>query len=214
MQLTLRHIVPIPLKDKLKDNASDVWLRELDLQQGEKIFIKAPSGTGKTTLAHMLYGLRKDYEGSIKWGSADMKTIDREGIATLRSNELSIVFQDMRLFPSLTVLENLQLKTALNKTIDEATIKDRLQQLGIRDKLNAPAATLSYGEQQRVAIIRALLQPFKWLLMDEPFSHLDQQNIDRAASLIKEVVAQNNAGLLLADLEDNDYFDYTRKLVL
>jgi putative ABC transport system ATP-binding protein len=86
--------------------------------------------------------------------------------------------------------------------------------LGIYEKKVSLASTLSYGERQRVAIIRSLLQPFDWLLMDEPFSHLDNMNIEKAVNLIGEVVATNNAGLLLADLEKNDYFRYHKKLFL
>jgi putative ABC transport system ATP-binding protein len=86
--------------------------------------------------------------------------------------------------------------------------------LGVADKRLSLARTLSYGEQQRVAIIRALLQPFKWLLMDEPFSHLDHANRARAAKLIGEVVEQNRAGMILADLDDNNFFPYTQTIVL
>lgn len=88
------------------------------------------------------------------------------------------------------------------------------QALGIKEKKNSLGRTLSYGEQQRVAIIRALLQPFDWLLMDEPFSHLDHINTDKARSLIAEVVAQHKAGMILADLDENEYFNYTKTIVL
>ena len=89
-----------------------------------------------------------------------------------------------------------------------------MKRLGIADKKLQKAQTLSYGEQQRVAIIRALVQPFKWLLMDEPFSHLDHENTQKAATLIAEVVAANKAGMLLADLDENHHFAYTRSLKL
>ena len=89
-----------------------------------------------------------------------------------------------------------------------------MERLGVSFRKDALASTLSYGERQRVAIIRALLQPFKWLVMDEPFSHLDNNNIAKAAVLIQEVVKANGAGLVLADLEDNEHFPYTRKLKL
>jgi putative ABC transport system ATP-binding protein len=72
----------------------------------------------------------------------------------------------------------------------------------------------SYGEQQRVAIIRASMQPFKWLIMDEPFSHLDKHNINKASALIDAECKKRNAGFLLTDLEDDEHFNYTRLLNL
>ena len=86
--------------------------------------------------------------------------------------------------------------------------------LGLDGKWNQKAETLSYGERQRVAIIRSLLQPFKWLLLDEPFSHLDNENTHKAATLIWNRVQELNAGMMVVDLEDNEWFPYTRKLLL
>jgi putative ABC transport system ATP-binding protein len=78
--------------------------------------------------------------------------------------------------------------------------------LGIEAKLEKPLRTCSYGEQQRIAIIRALQQPFDVLLMDEPFSHLDEQNRQIAMKLISDEAVQRNATLILADLKKIDYF--------
>ena len=86
--------------------------------------------------------------------------------------------------------------------------------LGLEHKWQQRADTLSYGERQRVAIVRSLLQPFQWLLLDEPFSHLDDENTRKASPLILEVVKKQQAGVLLVDLEDNSWFPYTRKLLL
>lgn len=212
MQLSLDKLVPIPLKDKVLAGQSSVWNNRLSFNPEEYIFIQAPSGTGKSTLVHFLYGLRNDYEGAVSWNGK--KGWDSNELAGLRSKDVSIIFQDMRLFPELTAWENLEIKRVLTNTVDAATVSDWMQRLGVEHKKNAPAARLSYGEQQRIAIIRALLQPFRWLLMDEPFSHLDHSNIEKAAALIYEVVKNNKAGLLLADLEDNNYFRYTQKLIL
>jgi ABC-type lipoprotein export system ATPase subunit len=214
MQLTLKQLVPIPLKEKILVSGSSVWLQHIGFQQGEQVFIKAPSGTGKTTLIHLLYGLRKDKEGDFSWGDKNDKNISTENWSELRSNDISVIFQDMRLFPELTAWENLEIKRALTNTISKEKAASWMQDLGIAHKKDALAKTLSYGEQQRVAIIRALLQPYKWLLMDEPFSHLDNANILKASQLIQQATKENNAGLLLVDLEDNDYFEYTQKHIL
>lgn len=214
MQLQLEQLIPIPLEEKILHSASSVWNQAVAVSPGEYVFIQAPSGTGKTTLIHYLYGLRSDYKGSMKWDGRLVKSADPQQLSAWRSRKISIIFQDMRLFTQLTTWENLEIKRVLTNSVSQNSVEDWMQRLGIGYKKEALASTLSYGEQQRVAIIRALLQPFQWLLMDEPFSHLDRVNTRKAVELISEVVTANNAGLVLADLEDNDYFPYTRKMLL
>ena len=214
MRLSLEGVVPIPLRDKVNAYSSGIWKQLLELNQGEHVFVQAPSGTGKTTLIHILYGLRKDYEGTVYWGSNNITAVNAENLSNLRANYLSVIFQDMRLFPDLTTWENLEIKRRLTGAASEDEVEIWLARLGMKDKKNSLASTLSYGEQQRVAIIRALLQPFEWLLMDEPFSHLDRNNREKAIALISDVVQMNSAGMILADLDENDYFPYTRKIWL
>lgn len=212
MALQLDRLMPHPLRDSGRD--SGIWGQFLLLQPGQQIFIQAPSGTGKSTLMHILYGLRKDYEGQVLWGDADIRTMNEQQIAAFRAGKLSIIFQDLRLFPELTAFENLEIKRCLINTIAVDEMDEWVQRLGLGHRRNALASTLSYGERQRVAIIRALLQPFSWLLMDEPFSHLDQDNIEKAAGLIHEIVVRNNSSLILADLEDSTHFSFTQKIRL
>lgn len=214
MQLSLQGVIPVPLREKVIANKSGIWNTGITLKKGEHIFIQAPSGTGKTTLIHILYGLRKDYEGTVKWNDATLSITDNEVLAGLRTNNLSVIFQDMRLFPELTAWENIDIKRRLTNTVTEAQAREWLQRLGIKDKADSMGSTLSYGEQQRVAIIRGLLQPFDWLLMDEPFSHLDHANTQKAIALITEVVQQHKAGMILADLDENNYFPYTQTIKL
>ncbi len=212
-ELALYNLMPAPLRDKLSGQKSDVWLQELSWRQ-EHIFIQAPSGTGKTTLIHMLYGLRKDFDGAALWAKSPVKEMAAEELSLLRQRQVSVIFQDLRLFPALTAWENLEIKRVLTNTATAQEARDMMHILGISDRADRPAGTLSYGEQQRLAIIRAMLQPFKWLLMDEPFSHLDRANTLRAAALIQEVAQRNGASFLLADLDDNTHFTYTQKLRL
>lgn len=214
MRLVLDNVIPIPLRDRVNSYNSGVWKQDLELHKGEHIFVQAPSGTGKTTLIHTLYGLREDFEGAIYWDNYNIAKTNSENMSNLRANYLSVIFQDMRLFPELTAWENLEVKRRLTDTASEAEVEAWMTRLGIKEKKNSLASTLSYGEQQRVAIIRALLQPFEWLLMDEPFSHLDNANRDKAIGLISEVVKMNSAGMILADLDENEYFPYTRKIWL
>jgi putative ABC transport system ATP-binding protein len=213
-ELRLAGLMPVPLRDRLQARDSGIWKQERVLAQGQKTFVQAPSGSGKTTLIHILYGLRNDYDGAVSWDGKALAAMNPEQVAELRQRAVSVIFQDMRLFPALTAWENLEVKRALTDTVPAAQVRDWLDQLGIADRAERPAATLSYGEQQRLAIVRALVQPFSWLLMDEPFSHLDAANTVRAASLIGAVVAERKAGFLIADLDDNQYFNYDQKLLL
>jgi ABC-type lipoprotein export system ATPase subunit len=214
MQLSLQGVIPIPLREKVTSRQSGMWNTSRAFNKGEYVFIQAPSGTGKTTLVHILYGLRKDYEGEIKWDHTNLTTTNNETLANLRTNGVSVIFQDMRLFPELTAWENIEAKRRLTNTVTAAQAGEWLDRLGLQDKKNSLGSTLSYGEQQRVAIVRALLQPFDWLLMDEPFSHLDHANIAKAITLISEVVQQHKAGMILADLDENNYFPYTQTVIL
>jgi ABC-type lipoprotein export system ATPase subunit len=214
MQLSLSGLVPVPLREKMNARQSGVWQQQILFAPGAAVFIQAPSGTGKTTLMHVLYGLRRDYEGQVHWGNNELKKLDAAALAKLRAGAVSIIFQDLRLFPELTTWENLSVKRLLTNTVSEAELLGWLERLGIKDKKDALAKTLSYGEQQRVAIIRALLQPFQWLLMDEPFSHLDKANTEKAAALILEIVQRNKASFILVDLDENDHFPYSQKISL
>lgn len=205
---------PLPLKEGHHSRPSDIWLKELLFTPGARIHIKAPSGTGKSTLIHSLYGLRHDYDGSIFFHHQDLRQADRETWAKWRQQDLSIVFQDLRLFSQLTALENIQIKNQLTNHYTAEKIHAIAAKLGIEGKLDQSCGTLSYGEQQRVAIIRALMQPFGWILLDEPFSHLDEKNIRKAADLIQSEAGQRQAGIIIVDLEDDNRFDYTMKLML
>jgi ABC-type lipoprotein export system ATPase subunit len=215
MDIELDHIIPIPLKDRFIQRTSDVWNAAVAFQQGEFIKIKAPSGTGKTTFVHILYNLRHDYEGRVSIEKKSLKEIGENELAELRQQKISIVFQDLRLFSNLTARENIELKRVLQTPFYPAEMIDEMAaQLGITHVLNQRAGLCSYGEQQRVSIVRALIQPFELLVMDEPFSHLDINNTKKAATLIEAECRKRKAGFIITDLDEDDNFQYTRKLVL
>jgi ABC-type lipoprotein export system ATPase subunit len=215
MQIELQNILPVPLKEKFLQRNSDVWNKNVVFNQSDWIKIKAPSGTGKTTFVHTLYKLREDYEGKVLWDKNDLRNINAEVLAQMRQQNVSIIFQDLRVFPNLTARENIELKRVLQKPFYEnKRIEEMAEMLGITHILKQRAGLCSYGEQQRIAIIRALMQPFDWLLMDEPFSHLDQNNISKAAKLIEEECKKRNAGFVLTDLDDDVHFEYSKVLNL
>lgn len=213
--ISLKNVIPNPLRDKLTQRPSQIWNTEVRLPQGEWIKIKAPSGSGKTTLVHTLYKLRSDFKGEVWYDDRSLQQLPVEQIALIRQQYISIVFQDLRLLPQLTALENIQLKNILgNVMYNESDILKMAERLQITHILQQKANTLSYGEQQRVAIVRALVQPFAWLIMDEPFSHLDIKNTKLAAALIAEECTKRKAGFILTDLDDDNRFSYTKQLTL
>jgi ABC-type lipoprotein export system ATPase subunit len=215
MQIQLQQVVPVPLKDRFAQRQSDIWNACVSFTEGEWIKIKAPSGTGKTTFIHILYKLRSDYEGTVRWGNENLQQIPPTPLAQLRQQEVSIIFQDLRLFAHLTARENIELKRVLQQPFyDSDKIDEMAELLNVRHVLNQRAGLCSYGEQQRIAIIRALVQPFSWLLMDEPFSHLDKANTAKAASLIAAECAKRKAGFILTDLDEDDHFNYSKHLQL
>jgi ABC-type lipoprotein export system ATPase subunit len=209
MQLHIGQLLPVYFQTK-NTSQSEIWNKDLEIGKGELVKIIAPSGSGKTSLVSFLYGMRGDYTGHIRFDKKDIRTLSPEALARLRKDHLSIVFQDLRLFPDQTVEENLEIKRQLNPYHPPAKIGEMTTRLGIGDKLKSKMSTCSYGEQQRVAIIRSLLQPFDILLLDEPFSHLDTKNAERAMELMLEEAKSRQATIIFADLERIDYFPYTR----
>jgi ABC-type lipoprotein export system ATPase subunit len=215
MQIQLQQVVPIPLKDRFAQRQSDVWNAGVTFAEGKWIKIKAPSGTGKTTFIHILYKLRSDYEGAVLWNNENLKQVSPAALAQLRQRAVSIIFQDLRLFAHLTARENIELNRVLQQPLYESNKIDEMAELlNVAHILNQRAALCSYGEQQRIAIIRSLMQPFNWLLMDEPFSHLDKANAAKAASLIADECTKRNAGFILTDLDEDDHFNYSEHLQL
>ncbi len=209
MHLALTNVLPTYFEQSRK-NTSEIWGQELHLQQGELIKIVAPSGSGKTSLMHFLYGLRKEYTGTVSYNQVDIQTLGPEERARQRKQHISIVFQDLRLFPERTVFENIAIKRQLQPYHPVEKISDMCERLGISSKLQSLCKICSYGEQQRVAIIRALMQPFDFLLLDEPFSHLDDKNAQNAMQLMLEEAQNRKAAIVFADLERIDYFPFTR----
>ncbi len=215
MNIELDHIVPTPLKDRFSQRASDVWNTHIQFNQAEFIKIKAPSGTGKTTLVHLLYKLRHDYEGNIRIDKRSILDLDENELSVLRQNKISIIFQDLRLFPNLTARENIELKRVLQTPFYDSDMIDKMADiLSITHVLEQKASLCSYGEQQRIAIVRSLIQPFELLIMDEPFSHLDIENTKKAAALIETECVKRKAGFIITDLDEDRNFNYTRNLVL
>ena len=212
--ITFKNVKPFPLIENGISPTSDIFNTHVEFEKGKKYLVIAPSGKGKSTMLHLMYGLRSDYEGDILLDNKNIKTFIHDDWATIRQKKSAIVFQDLRLFLHLTARENIFIKKDLTDTPSVAVIEMMCEQLGIASILNQKCETLSYGQRQRVAIIRALCQPFETLLLDELFSNLDIENIKIATDLINKACEKNNAGFILVSLGEEYYFNYDKKLIL
>lgn len=213
MRIEFQNVLPFPLQEYPHSDQS-VWKNSFALDFPKKVLLNASSGKGKTTFSNILYGLRKDYSGTVSIDGQDLSKMDLNDWIELRKVKLSAIFQDLQLFPKLTARENLQLKNMLCDHKRDEEIQAMLELLGIGEKGEQLCGTLSLGQQQRVAIIRALLQPFELLIMDEPFSHLDEENTNIALNLIREETDKNGGGFILTTLGSHHDSTYDQELSL
>ena len=196
------------------DVNSDVWRKEISLEQGKKYLIEAASGTGKSSLCSYIYGLRSDYQGQILFDGQDVSKFSINKWCDIRQSTISILFQDLRLFGELTAMENVQIKHRLHKLHNNKVIKGWFDQLGIADKMDTRIDHMSYGQQQRVALIRSLCQPFEFLILDEPISHLDDSNSDVMRDILLCEVERQGAGLIITSIGKHMNIEYDKILSL
>lgn len=191
---------------------SDIWRKAISFHKGEIYLLEAASGTGKTSLCSFLYGYRNDYEGLISFDDKVIRFFQVKEWASIRKLSLSILFQDLRLFPELTAFENVQIKNNLTHHQSKKKILSFFERLGIQDKLYSKVEVLSYGQQQRVAFIRSLCQPFDFILLDEPISHLDDENASNMAELLLEETQISSAGILVTSIGKHLPLPYNQTL--
>lgn len=197
--ITLSSALPRVFRGAEKDQpvaSSRVWMRELTLSRPGRYLVEAESGTGKSSFCAFVYGNRRDYDGTILFNDRDIRTFSIGDWCEVRRCHLAYLPQDMLLFPELTAFDNINIKNRLTDRFSAAEIRAMLDRLEIGMKADVPAGRLSIGQQQRVAIIRALAQPFDFILLDEPVSHLDRRNNLTVARLILDAARQNDAAII------------------
>lgn len=175
---------------------SQVWLSDVSFTRPGLYLVQAESGTGKSSLCSFIYGARTDFSGDILFDGESVRSFTVKRWCALRRTELAYLPQEMHLFPELKVIDNLLLKNRLTDFHTEAAIRAMLERLEVDNKAQSPAGQLSVGQQQRVAIVRALCQPFSFLLADEPVSHLDARNNAAVAALVTEQAAALGAAVI------------------
>ncbi len=213
MTITFEHVLPTPLAS-INHGKDSIWGNNAVFESDKRILLNASSGKGKSTFTGIVCGLRSDFSGTVFFDDQPVSNLSIDEWTTIRKEKIAVVYQDLQLFPDLTVQENLQLKNNLSNFRSEKELHDLLTRLEIEDKWQVPCGILSMGQQQRVAIIRSLCQPFSWLVMDEPFSHLDERNKANCLQLIVEETTKQAAGFVLTSLDDDQRFQYDYELKL
>ena len=175
---------------------SDVWLQDITLERGKRYLISAESGTGKSSMCSYIYGYRQDYSSDIAFDGQDIRSLTVAQWCDIRQQHIAYLPQEMRLFGELTAMENVELKNRLTGFKSRDAIIKLFEVMGIADKVDSLASKLSIGQQQRVAIIRTLCQPCDFILLDEPVSHLDDENNRIVADLIIQEAVRQGAGVI------------------
>lgn len=211
--IKLSHVLP-QVFAHASDLHSQVWQQEVTFEKGWKYLIEADSGMGKSTFCSYLIGYRNDYSGQLLMDGRPAKQLTVREWTELRRRHISYLFQELRLFPELSSWENVQIKNRLTGFATDAQIDGWFERLGIADKKDEKVGMMSFGQQQRVALIRALSQPFDFLLADEPISHLDDVNSNQMGQLMMEEADRQGAAIIITSIGKHVELPYDRHLKL
>lgn len=197
-----------------KDFKSEIWNGKVTFERGYLYLVEAESGKGKSTFCSYISGYRHDYTGHILFDETDISTYKMCDWANFRRRHISHLFQELRLFPELTAFENVEIKNQLTRWKSSTQIKEWFEQLDIADKRDVEVGKMSYGQQQRVAMMRALVQPFDFLLLDEPISHLDDNNAQTMTEIMLTEARQQEAAVIVTSIGKHTELPYERILRL
>ena len=205
--ISFKNVIPEVFASREKQG-SDIWQQDICLEKGKRYLIEADSGKGKSTFCSYVIGYRNDYTGTICFDDTDIKTLKVADWVRIRQRHLSCLFQELRLFPELSAYENVEIKNKITGFKSQRQITEWFERLGIPDKLDAKVGFMSFGQQQRVAMIRALVQPFDFVLVDEPISHLDDTNSRIMGDILVEEAANQGAGVIVTSIGKHMELEY------
>jgi len=173
-------------------------LEDYGLATGEQAVLVGASGGGKTTLLHVIAGISRPDSGQVFIDGLDITRLPEAGVDRFRAEKIGYVFQTFNLMPGFTALENVQLgMTFARGRKDLERARDLLQRVGLGHRLHHRPTTMSVGEQQRVAVARALANRPKLLLADEPTANVDPRNQQQVIDLIRGTCEEERVSLLL-----------------
>lgn len=211
--ISFHYVIPQVFASREEQN-SEIWQQEVRFDKGRLYLVEAESGKGKSTFCSYILGYRNDYSGKILFDDTDTRQLRVSQWVDVRMRHVSTLFQELRLFPELTAFENVEIKNKLTGFKSREQIVEWFDMLGIADKLNAKVGRLSFGQQQRVALMRALVQPFDFLLADEPISHLDDNNGRIMGDIMMKEAHQQGAAVIITSIGKHIALDYDQVLKL
>jgi putative ABC transport system ATP-binding protein len=174
---------------------------ELAVARGEFVCLMGPSGSGKSTLLHLLGGLDRPTRGTIRIDGEDTTDLTEGQFSALRHSKLGFIFQSFNLIPFLSAVENVELPLIF-EPIDRSTLRARalelLELVGLTHRRDHPPSRLSGGEQQRVAVARALISSPAVVLADEPTANLDRASGADVVALLKDLCARLDVAVIAA----------------
>ena len=170
---------------------------DFDMQASSSVALLGESGSGKSTLLHLIAGLDRPDGGEIQFAGHAVHTETEPALAAMRRSELSLVFQQFHLIPTLTVIDNIRFQAALSQRHDAEYEVVLVERLGLASQLDKMPQQLSRGQQQRVAIARALLHKPSLVLADEPTGNLDEKSSLEVMGLFSDLVRQAGSALLM-----------------
>lgn len=193
-----------------KDLNSEIWNKNVQFEKEHSYLIEADSGKGKSTFCSYILGYRRDYNGNVMFDDNLTKGLNVSEWVNIRTSHLSYLFQELRLFPELTALENVEIKNNLTGFKSKKQILEWFDLLGIGDKVDSKIGHMSFGQQQRVAMIRSLVQPFDFILADEPISHLDDTNSEIMGNIMMTEAKAQGAGVIVTSIGKHMNLNYER----
>ncbi|HPF39343.1 MAG TPA: ABC transporter ATP-binding protein [Phycisphaerae bacterium] len=167
------------------------------LASAQQVALRGESGSGKTTFLNLIAGILAPDGGAIRIDDADITRLGESARDRLRAKQVGYVFQTFNLLQGYTALQNVELAMMLGRGVDHAFARALLEKVGMSDRLHYRPSQLSVGQQQRVAVARALANHPKLVLADEPTGNLDAANARTSLSLLRELCETNGAALLL-----------------
>ena len=183
---------------------------DLDVNCGELMLLVGPSGSGKTTLMCVLAGLMDADAGSVTVFGETLESLSPEARTELRSRLIGFVFQQLNLLPTLTALENVAVPLLIRRTPEKAAMlraAEWLERVGLSKRMKAFPSDLSGGEQQRVAVARALVAEAKLLVCDEPTASLDGETGAQVMTVLREIALTPDRGIVVVT-HDSRFFHF------
>ena len=168
-----------------------------EMDAGKQIALRGSSGAGKTTFLNLIAGILQADNGRIVVAGEEMTTLSESERDRLRAHYIGYIFQTFNLLAGYTALENVMLGMMFGNGIDANFAQHLLERVGLGDRMQYRPSQLSVGQQQRVAVARAVANRPRLVLADEPTGNLDYHHANEAVTLIREICQENSAALLI-----------------